>query len=77
MFMSSSATSNSSIRVRVAEATDVPEIAHIHVETWRAAYPSQVPDAVLNALNIEHSAFSFRDRIGQKRGLFLEHFRFR
>ncbi len=39
--------------VRIATSSDAPKIAHIHVETWRAAYRGQIPDAVLDGLDVE------------------------
>ncbi len=59
------------IRVRAAEVIDAPRIACVRVETWRAAYRGQIPDAVLDALDVERSAVLFREQIGQRRGLLL------
>lgn len=38
--------------VRPAAATDAAAIAHIHVASWRAAYPGIVPDDVLARLDV-------------------------
>lgn len=54
--------------VRTAKADDAPKIAHIHVETWRAAYRGQIPDAVLDALDVERRAKLWRERFTQARG---------
>jgi ribosomal protein S18 acetylase RimI-like enzyme len=40
------------MQVRKATIADAKRIAQIHVETWRAAYRGQIPDAVLDALDI-------------------------
>jgi ribosomal protein S18 acetylase RimI-like enzyme len=40
------------MQVRKATFADAKRIAQIHVETWRAAYRGQMPDAVLDALDI-------------------------
>ena len=49
--------------VRAARAADAPRIAHIHVETWRAAYRGQIPDAVLDALDVERRTAFWRERL--------------
>ncbi len=54
--------------VRTTKATDAPKIAHIHVETWRAAYRGQIPDAVLDALDVERRTAFWRERLTQARG---------
>jgi ribosomal protein S18 acetylase RimI-like enzyme len=56
------------MQVRTATAADAPKIASIHIETWRAAYRGQVPDTVLNALNIESRTVFFHERLTQLRG---------
>jgi hypothetical protein len=40
------------MQVRKANIADAKRIAQIHVETWRAAYRGQMPDAILNALDV-------------------------
>jgi len=42
--------------VRTAVAEDVPEIARLHVNVWRAAYRGHVPEAYLDALDVSNSA---------------------
>ena len=44
------------IAVRAATADDVPAIARIHVDAWRAAYRGQIPDSYLDALSVEERA---------------------
>lgn len=39
--------------VRPATAADTAAIAQIHVDAWRAAYRGQVPDAYLDALDVD------------------------
>jgi len=41
------------VSVRPARPGDVPEIARIQVETWRAAYHAILPAAVLESLTVE------------------------
>jgi ribosomal protein S18 acetylase RimI-like enzyme len=41
------------MQVRQATVADARRIAQIHVETWRAAYRGQMPDAVLDALDMD------------------------
>lgn len=57
--------------VRTPTVSDAPKIAHIHVETWRAAYRGQIPDAVLDALDVERRAIFWRERVKQEQGLVL------
>jgi ribosomal protein S18 acetylase RimI-like enzyme len=54
--------------VRIARAADAPRIAHIHVETWRAAYRGQIPDAFLDALDVGRRTMFWRERLTQARG---------
>jgi GNAT superfamily N-acetyltransferase len=44
------------LKVRAAQAADVPAIARIHVDAWRAAYRGQLPDAYLDSLDVEQRA---------------------
>lgn len=44
------------LTVREARAADVPGIARIHVEAWRAAYRGHLPDACLDSLDLEQRA---------------------
>jgi ribosomal protein S18 acetylase RimI-like enzyme len=47
---------SSRIQIRQATVTDAQRIARIHVETWRAAYRGQIPDAILDSLDINRRA---------------------
>ena len=42
--------------VRAATADDVPAIARIHVDAWRAAYRGHMPDAYLDSLDVDQRA---------------------
>ena len=44
------------LMVRAARAADVPAIARIHVDAWRAAYRGHMPDAYLDSLDVEQRA---------------------
>ncbi len=39
--------------IRTAASADVPEIARIHVASWRDAYRGAIPDAVIDARTVE------------------------
>jgi GNAT superfamily N-acetyltransferase len=39
--------------IRAALPADAPEIARVHVESWRVAYVGTVPQAVLDRLSVE------------------------
>lgn len=41
------------VSVRLARPDDVPEIARIQIETWRVAYPTILPEPVLESLTVE------------------------
>ena len=49
-----------SARVRLAQPTDAAAIAHVHVETWRAAYAGVVPDSYLVRMSEQGQAFTWR-----------------
>nr|WP_042185690.1 GNAT family N-acetyltransferase [Kibdelosporangium sp. MJ126-NF4]CEL16827.1 GCN5-related N-acetyltransferase [Kibdelosporangium sp. MJ126-NF4]CTQ91945.1 GCN5-related N-acetyltransferase [Kibdelosporangium sp. MJ126-NF4] len=51
--------------VRTAEPDDVDQIAHIQVETWRAAYTSLLPDEVLAGLDQAEIAEVWRETVKQ------------
>lgn len=44
------------MHVRLATLDDVAHVARIHVRSWQRAYRGQIPDAVLDALDIEQRA---------------------
>jgi ribosomal protein S18 acetylase RimI-like enzyme len=54
--------------VRPATVSDAPSIAHINVQTWRVAYGGLMPDAVLDALNVERSTVGWQEWLTQKQG---------
>jgi len=54
--------------VRTATAADAASIAQIHVETWRVAYRGQIPDAVLNGLDVGRRTVLWQERLAQRRG---------
>ena len=56
------------MQVRTATAADAEQIARIHVETWRAAYHGQIPDRVLDALNVEDRAAFWNKRLAEPEG---------
>jgi ribosomal protein S18 acetylase RimI-like enzyme len=54
------------MQVRKATIADVKRIAQIHVETWRAAYRGQMPDAVLDALDVDRRAVFWNNQLATK-----------
>jgi ribosomal protein S18 acetylase RimI-like enzyme len=60
------------MRVRQANISDASRIAEIHVDAWRAAYRGQMPDDVLENLDVEKRAVSWRRRLTDRpRGIFV------
>ena len=53
------------MRIREAEAKDIPSIASIHVRAWQTAYRDQLDDAYLDALDVD-------ERIPQTRSMIEE-----
>jgi ribosomal protein S18 acetylase RimI-like enzyme len=51
------------MQVRKANIADAKRIAQIHVETWRAAYRGQMPDAILNALDVNRRETFWNSRL--------------
>jgi ribosomal protein S18 acetylase RimI-like enzyme len=49
--------------IRTATAADARKIACVHVETWRAAYRGQIPDAVLDRLDVQRRAAFWQERL--------------
>ncbi|HWD34654.1 MAG TPA: GNAT family N-acetyltransferase [Casimicrobiaceae bacterium] len=45
----------SGIVIRPATAADADAIAHVRIDTWRTAYRGLVPDAYLDAMDVEQS----------------------
>lgn len=54
--------------VRTATTGDALQIAHVHVETWRAAYRGQIPGTVLDALDEKRRAAFWHQRLMEARG---------
>lgn len=55
------------MQIRPAEIDDAPELARVHVGTWRAAYRGIVPDAVLDGLSVETREAGWREGIAAGR----------
>jgi RimJ/RimL family protein N-acetyltransferase len=51
------------MQVRQATPADARKIAQIHVETWRAAYRGQMPDAILDALDADKRAIFWNNHL--------------
>jgi L-amino acid N-acyltransferase YncA len=49
--------------IRPATQADVPAIARIHVDSWRATYRGIVPDAVLDALSYAEHEERWQQRV--------------
>jgi ribosomal protein S18 acetylase RimI-like enzyme len=41
------------VTIRAALPADAPGVAHVHVESWRAAYVGTVPQAILDRLSVD------------------------
>jgi ribosomal protein S18 acetylase RimI-like enzyme len=54
------------MQVRQAAISDAHRIAEIHVETWQQAYRGQMPDAVLDKLDVEKRAAFWRTHLLQQ-----------
>lgn len=52
------------IQVRPATLDDVDDVARIHVRSWQHAYRGQLPDAVLDALDIGEREARWRSNFG-------------
>jgi GNAT superfamily N-acetyltransferase len=48
------------VSVRVGTLADVPDVASIHVRSWQRTYRGVVPDAELDALDVEQRASRWR-----------------
>src|SRR5208283_4321176 len=60
------------MQIRQATIADARRIAQINVETWRAAYRGQMPDAVLDNLDVEKSAAFWNTHLtSQPHGTFV------
>lgn len=54
--------------IRNATAADASGIALVHIETWRVAYRGQMPDAVLDKLDVGRCTGFWQERLSQMRG---------
>jgi ribosomal protein S18 acetylase RimI-like enzyme len=59
------------VNVRKATISDANAIAEIHVSTWRDAYRGQVPDAILDALDVSQRADFWRSVLSAEHGVFI------
>lgn len=55
-------------RVRAARIEDVPAIARIEVETWRATYAGMLPDRVLLGMSVERQTGSWTGLVRYRPG---------
>ena len=55
---------HASIVIRPATAADAREIARVRIDTWRTAYRGLVPDAYLDAMDVEQSVASWQRVLG-------------
>jgi hypothetical protein len=53
------------MRIRLATSSDAASIAHIHVITWRAAYRGQIPDAILDGLDVARRTSFWQERLSK------------
>ena len=53
----------SKVFVRPADEGDAAAIARVEIAAWRAAYRGIVPDPVLDGLDLEHEASTWRERL--------------
>ena len=60
------------MQIRQATISDVQTVARIHVASWQAAYRGQIPDAVLDSLDVEkRAAFWHTHLTTQPPGIFV------
>jgi ribosomal protein S18 acetylase RimI-like enzyme len=53
----------STVVVRPADESDAAAIARVEIAAWRTAYRGIVPDPVLDGLDLEHEAATWRERL--------------
>lgn len=51
------------ITIRLATLADAPQIASVHVSSWRSSYRGIVPDAVLDGLSVEDRSERWRENL--------------
>jgi GNAT superfamily N-acetyltransferase len=54
------------VSIRLAQPDDAPAIGRVHVETWRAAYRSLVPEAYLASLSAVGRAAEWRELLAHQ-----------
>jgi GNAT superfamily N-acetyltransferase len=59
------------LRVRLGTLDDVPSVASVHVRSWQRTYRGHVPDAVLDALDVEQRANGWRRSLAQPEHVLL------
>jgi ribosomal protein S18 acetylase RimI-like enzyme len=60
------------MQIRQATIADAQSIARIHIASWQAAYRGQIPDAVLDNLDVEKRATFWRSHLAsQPLGVFV------
>jgi ribosomal protein S18 acetylase RimI-like enzyme len=60
------------MQIRQATICDAGRIAEIHVASWQAAYRGQMPDAILDKLDVEKRTVFWRSHLnGQPLGVFV------
>lgn len=53
--------------VRLATVSDAEEIASVHVRAWQVAYRGQVPDALIDGLDVKTRAGQWRESLTKAR----------
>ena len=59
------------MNVRRAIAADADAIAEVHVSTWRVAYRGQIPDTILDSLDVSLRAGFWRAVLSANHGVFV------
>jgi GNAT superfamily N-acetyltransferase len=57
------------MQVRVATAADAAEIAGVHVASWQAAYRGQMPDSILDNLDVRRRIVRWQEILAQPNGV--------
>jgi GNAT superfamily N-acetyltransferase len=56
------------MKLRRAGPDDVPLIARVHFESWRAAYRGVVPDSYLDSFTVEKREAAFKRHLAEREG---------
>ena len=59
------------MKIRNATLADAQAIAKIHVAAWQAAYRGQIPDAILDTLDVERRVSLWKESLRQPCGMIL------